>query len=181
MNASSTYTPYRVRFLLIVIGMSGILLSRLTNSWNVYGIIFIIVELVCLELILRESTLFLTIYFRLISVCVSVYLVGALFKILHWEGGDLLLLFSLSGVAVIYLIRTINKRKLIVLDFVKCAWVIAACANTIIRLLHWPYSVISGYATVALFIAMFILFFLSPNQPRQEDIPYEEKPLDQIN
>ncbi len=181
VNNSSTYTPYRVRFLLIVIGLSGILLSRFTDTWNVYGIIFFIVELVCLELILKESTIFLTIYFRLISISISFYLVGALFKILHWEGGDMLLLLSLSGVVVIYCIRTINKRKKILLDFVKCGWVLFAAATTIFRLFHWPYAELSGYITVALFIAMFILFLLSPDQQRPEDIPYEEKPLDQIN
>lgn len=153
----------------------------MNNLWNVYEVIFFIIELVCLELILKESTIFHTVYFRLIYVCVSVYLIGATFKIMHWFGGDEILLISISGIALVYLVRTIYKRTHILLDYIKCAWVMCAALSSLIHLFHWPYGEITGYFTLGLFVLMFILFLLTPENPSKDDYTYEDKPIDQIN
>ncbi len=177
----SRYAPFSIRLILILIGISGILLSWFTHTWEVITMVIFIAQLVCLELMLKESTIFLTVYFRLISICISIYIVGALLKILHWEGGDLLLLISLAGIALVYMLRTITKKGIQFLDILKAAWVAVACANTIFRIFHWQYAELLAYLNLGLFIAMFVFFLITPEQTRKEDLPYREKPIDQID
>ncbi len=177
----SRYAPYSIRLILILIGMSGILLSWFTHTWEVITMVIFIAQLVCLELMLKESTIFLTIYFRLISICIAIYLVGALLKILPYDGGDWLLLISLTSIALIYTIRTSTKRGIQILDILKAGWVIVACANTIFRILHWQYANLLSYLNLGLFVAMFVFFLITPEQLRKEDLPYRDKPIDQVD
>ncbi len=181
---------YSIRLILIVIGISGILLTNFNRSYSgnlhAISIIFLIVQLIIMEIMLRESDIYSTNYFRIINLGIAIYIVGALFKILHFDGADLLLLTSLSSVGLTYFIRTANKKNINLLDISKCVWIMIACANTIFNLLHWMYADILAWINLFSFGAMAILFFIStpkkrsPQFTKQKYFDIEDKPIDQV-
>lgn len=179
--AQKSYPVTTYRLILLIIGLTGLLMRGLLGETNVVTIILFIVQLVALDLILKESNIFSTVYYRFILICISFYIVGALFIIMHWQGGIMLLTVAVSGVVITYITRTINKSSIRILDIVKCAWVISVCFTTIAKLMHLRYADIGNYINLGLFGVMLLLFFLSPIKPTpKQNINHNELPLDQV-
>ncbi len=178
-------SPVNIRLLLIVIGVTGILLSNQQSGFTAVqhgiAVIIFIVQLTVLEMLLRESDIFRTVYFRLIQICISIYIIGALCRIMHWQGADLLLSISLFSVAGIYFLRMINKSSIRFIDISKWLWVTAACLSAVFNILHKSYALLFGWANLVLFILMFILFIIAPSAEKSEEQEYEELPIDQID
>ncbi|HRG84328.1 MAG TPA: hypothetical protein PLU02_01450 [Chitinophagales bacterium] len=177
-----SYPVTNYRLILLIIGITGLLMRGFLGETDVVTIILFIIQLVALDLILKESNIFSTVYYRFIQICISIYIIGALFIIMHWEGGSLLLTAAVSGVVVTYIIRTINKSPINILDIVKCAWVISVCFTTIAKLMHLRYADIGNYINLGLFGVMLLLFFLSPVKPApKHNNSHNELPLDQVD
>lgn len=176
--AQKYYPATTVRLVLIILGIVGFLLIR--NNGTLYTLLFII-QLVALDLIFRESKIFYTPYYRGILISIFFYIVGALFKIMHYEGGDLMLTISFAGVALAYSLRTINKTNKTLLDYTKGLWVFSACATAFLTTMHWPYSLIGNYINLGLFAGMLILFFVSPPPTSKFEEQPSEQPFDMID
>ncbi|MFI5171799.1 MAG: hypothetical protein ACHQFW_05380 [Chitinophagales bacterium] len=176
--------PWPIRFILILIGISGILLSKLYvhysgNGYAIY-IIVLIAQLLILDMMMKESDIYMTIYLRLIYICIAIYIVGACFKILHISGSDPLLLVSLSLIGLIYIVRTFNKRNIKLLDISKCLWVVFAISTPLFNLFHWQYGDIVGWANLISFFIMAGLFFLSPIKQKAEKQYKTNEQFDQV-
>lgn len=182
-KAKNYYPASTVRLVLIIIGISGILLRNSLALNDMITNVLFIIQLVALDVILRESNFFITNYYRIVMVCLSIYIVGTLFKIMHWFGADQLLIVATAGVVITYITRTINKTKINILDIVKCGWVVSVCFTSIARLLHLQYAIFGSYINLSLFALMLLLFFLAPvkEQVAIEKEGPEELPFDQVD
>lgn len=175
------YPATTIRLILIIIGISGILLRNMVGSNDTVTTILFIIQLVALDAILKESDIFTTIYFRVIQVAISIYIIGSLCKIMHWPGADFLLIAAISLVVIIYIVRTVNKKQINILDITKCCWVISVCFTAIASLLHLPLANVGSYINLGLFGAMLLLFFLSPVKESREEKKHYDTPLDQVD
>ncbi len=95
-----------------------------------------IIELIILIGIARSGTIAKTIYFNIILFCIGVYIIGALFKIMHWPLSNVLLLVPLISIVITYIVRTINKKNKTTLDIFKVLWVVSIATESIMRLCH---------------------------------------------
>ncbi len=172
------YPATTIRLILIIVGVIGILLNR---SGDAITTILFIIQLVALDLMLRESTIYCTQYYRAILIAMFFYIIGALFRILHWEGQELFLIIAFTGVALAYVLRTINKKQKVLLDYIKCTWVISVCTTAFLTIMHQPYSDIGNYVNLGLFGVMLLLFFISPTGTTREEIPQPDRPFDMID
>lgn len=178
------YPATRIRSILVICGVISILVSRTVAPLEAWSVILLIVQLVALDMILKESTVFFTGYFRFISLCIGVLIIGALFKIMHWPGADQMVLISMSGIAVIYTIRVLHKKRLRFLDISKWAWLITGITSSLLSFLHQPYAQLAAYISMGMFFMMMLAFFIAP----KEDNPVQESqetdttnvPLDQL-
>lgn len=95
-----------------------------------------VIEIIILIMIARNGTTIKTVYFRIICFCIGFYILGALFKIMHWQGSSIIISVSLLSVAITYVIRFIKKNPKTVLDIFKMIWVILIAVESILRLEH---------------------------------------------
>ncbi|WP_397364161.1 hypothetical protein [Olleya sp. R77988] len=72
----------------------------------------------------------------LLRVCVSVVLIGALFKIMHWPYSSPLIITPIIGILIVYPIRFFLKSKKDSMDYIKLAMVILWCLIYGIRVFH---------------------------------------------
>lgn len=151
---------------------------------NTLNAVLIIVQLVTLELILRESTIFRTPYFRYLYFVISVMIIGAMLTILHWPMGREVTFIGLAGAMVIYTIRTYKKPYKGLLDFAKWIWVSLNCIAGILNLQHAIYADLASYLATGAFFIMMLVFFISPKSagmPEEKKYNSEEEiPLDQL-
>jgi hypothetical protein len=130
----------KTALILVMTVIIGIILVRLFlpygNYYIEYDITIKVVEAIVLIMIARSGTTIKTIYYRIFQFCLGIYAIGALFKIMHWGGGFELLSLSLTGIAVTYLIRFMNKKNKTALDVFKMMLVISIAAETILKLGH---------------------------------------------
>ncbi|HMU68702.1 MAG TPA: hypothetical protein PK511_08170 [Chitinophagales bacterium] len=173
----------QIRLILIVCGFAALLAGRATGSMNTLNAVLIIIQLVTLELILRESTIFNTIYYRLLYICSSVIIIGAMMIILHWPYANYVVIMGMSSVAIVYTLRSINKQHKALLDYAKWIWLVLNTIAGILNLLHGQYALMSSYLATGAFFLMMLVFFISPRTSKgMEQRPPEEDdlPIDQI-
>ncbi|MDB5228664.1 MAG: hypothetical protein JWN78_2857 [Bacteroidota bacterium] len=89
-----------------------------------------------LYLLFINSTIRKTIYWRIICVCIAMLLIGLWMKILHLSIADTLIIFALSTIGIVYLIRFIKKDKKTHLDYLKIVWILSSCLIADLTLLH---------------------------------------------
>lgn len=94
-------------------------------------------ELCRLILLISNGTLILSVYFRVLKVVAAVALIGALFRILHWPEGVVLLPAALLGVLITYGLHFMGKPAKMCLAFLKLPWVLAFVFTASTLLGHW--------------------------------------------
>jgi hypothetical protein len=97
-------------------------------------------------LLIANSDIKSTIWWRVMKFAIGVLILGVLFKVLHFTGADELLLIGCVGIAIAYLIRFITKRAKNHLDVLKMLTVLSYCIVSPLIILHYvtgEYSVIS--------------------------------------
>ncbi|SFI60655.1 hypothetical protein SAMN05443431_101444 [Olleya namhaensis] len=72
----------------------------------------------------------------LLRICVSILLIGALFKIMHWPYSNTLMLISILGILILYPLRFIPIVEKSTMDYVKLALVVLWCFNYLITIFH---------------------------------------------
>lgn len=116
-----------------------------------------------LWVLLKSSTIRKTFYFRIMLVFLAILLVGMLLKLEHLSGASMLMRASLLGLVITYLIRTFNKKKKVLLDWLKLSWLIAVAfisLGILEHLISREYGIISN----VLFLTMIGVFCLNPGQ-----------------
>ena len=73
-----------------------------------------------------------------LKVAIAIFLLGTLFKIMHWPGVASLLIMGAGLVIVLYTIRFIVKKEKNIMDLVKFFCVLAATYFYLAKDFHWP-------------------------------------------
>ncbi len=93
-------------------------------------------ELAGFFMLILNGTFIKTRFFKILNGAAALIIVGALFKIMHWQYADLLLTMGLIGTILIYFLSFLKKPLKKRLDFLKLTWVIVAFAIAILRFAH---------------------------------------------
>ena len=123
----------------LIVALVGFLTSNLTNNYNVENWTYTglwISELAGFFMLLINGTFIKTKYFRILKGVIAIIIIGALFKIMHWEYNSLILITGFIGIILTYFFSFINKPIKKRLDYLKLAWVIVAYTNGILTYLH---------------------------------------------
>lgn len=92
-----------------------------------------------------------------LRLSVIVLIFGALFKIMHWPFANNLMLIGAVSLAILYTIRFFNKKKKLLLDYVKLALILIWVFNYLVRAFHIFYV---SYLFEILFLILFIYWFI---------------------
>ncbi len=92
------------------------------------------------------------------GIFIFIFLVGMLFKILHWEGADLLLMIGLIGIPVVYLIHFLRKKNKGITDYLKAVWLGVFSTGLLFTILHWPYANLLIQIQAILFLTLFVMY-----------------------
>ncbi len=108
-----------------------------------------------------------------VRISIGFLIIGAMFKIMHWPGANVILLGSLLFIGLFSAARFISIKAKLPLDYIRLMLAESFVINAIFGFLHWPYKVIPW---ILLFIS-FILwiwydgFAFSQNKTPKEKIP----------
>lgn len=98
-------------------------------------------------MMLSKGTFIRTKYFRIAQGLISIIIVGALLKIMHWSSyANHIIVFGLLGILISYSISFYRKPIKKRLDYLKLTWVILLLSSTILiflRVLSRDYRLVS--------------------------------------
>lgn len=113
----------------------------------------IVGQLLGLIMLVHNGTISTTIYWKIIKFCIGVAMIGAMFKIQHWVGANIILTTSFICIAITYSVRFFRKTKKEHLDILKFLWIVTAYICSALILQH---LIPSEIMTIA-----FLLFWLT--------------------
>lgn len=124
----------------LLITLAGLFMLMVTNFES--GTMLLssglsIVNLLGLILLIKNGSILKTIYFKIISLFITIVIFGAMFKIMHWPGATILLMIGLIGIPIVYIFRFINKPAKAPLDVLKLLWVVISYTTTLAVVMHW--------------------------------------------
>lgn len=123
----------------LIIALGGFLTSKLTDNYDAENWIYIglwVSELAGFFMLLLNGTFIKTKYFRILKGVIAIIIIGALFKIMHWEYNSLIMIIGFIGIILTYFFSFLNKPIKNRLDYLKLFWVIVAYTNGILTYLH---------------------------------------------
>ncbi|MFL5729538.1 MAG: GldL-related protein [Cytophagaceae bacterium] len=146
------------RIYLVIIAISMLITGygfeadeRETVGWTNIGMNILIIA--GIFFLLKNGTFLHSTYFRWISACFSITILGALFKIMHWPFSGPMLIISMAGIPIIYGLHFYTKPIKETLDYVKLIWVLLFFLLRLAYMMHW-------YQNQDLLLVSSILFFL---------------------
>lgn len=93
----------------------------------------------------------------LLRICISILLLGALFKIMHWPNANQLLVISITCILILYPIRFLFKQQKVFMDYVKLILVVTWCLNYLTKVLHiYQFPLFFNIILILAFIWWFI-------------------------
>ena len=177
----SSYSSSGIRLLLLLGGATVVLLGRDVFMYQSWSVILLIVQLLVLDMMLKESNIFETPYFRFFYILTGIWFIGALFILMHWPGGNALITMSMVGGAAVYSVRAAKKPTLRFLDFAKWIWVVSIAVSAAFSLWKLPYADILTFLPTGAFFLLMLAYFLAPkDRTREEETEPEDKPIDQL-
>ncbi len=135
------------------------------TSWSLY-----IAQLLGIFMLIMNSQIQKTVYWKVILFCLVVSLIGGMLKILHLEYANEILLLGMLGIVTTYIVRFIYKKNKGLLDILKLLWVMAAYTIGFLILLHYLSKDYFGVASV-LFWLMIIYFVFLELFRKQDSAP----------
>ena len=121
---------------------------------------FNIGHLLALLLLMRNGTIYKTIYWRIIQFSFVLTVLGAMFKVMHWPFAGPMLFISFLSIVLTYAVRFINKKEKRRLDILKFIWVLSYYTGATLIIQHWgPYEV--AYFSLGILWLMVIDFVIS--------------------
>jgi uncharacterized membrane protein len=146
---------------------------------------FLLIELSIADILLNVCFLLSLIYMysigtfknsklgRLSYITLSIFIIGALFKLMHWPYGGILILFGLTAIMVIYTIYFIMKRQKKLLDWIKVFAVLIKTVASMFWISHWSYREELSVASTIVLIALIIVFYI---RVMKNDLDKNEEP-----
>jgi hypothetical protein len=162
----------RTVFILIVAGILGILTVELflpgtayEKYYRVFSIITTLIGSLALIMVARSGTTMKTVQFKIILFCLGIFILGVLYKIMHWPGGFEIMTISLTGIVIAYAIRFINKKNKTILDIFKMLWVVCAAGERIAIVGH---LVKREYLMMSYLTGWFVILFFVVEEYKKE-------------
>ncbi|OJV56056.1 MAG: hypothetical protein BGO31_18455 [Bacteroidetes bacterium 43-16] len=123
MNSSLFSARFlKILFAITLIVQAGVLVIEEARILSFVPALFTIFWIWILA---KSSSIRKTIYFRIMLICFALLLVGMLFKLEHLPGSSAMITYSILGMVITYVFRTIKKKNKGLLDWVKLSWVMA--------------------------------------------------------
>jgi hypothetical protein len=97
---------------------------------------------------------------RLSYFAFSAFIIGTLFKLMHWPYSGLLILSSLVAIIVTYAIHFMIKRKKKFLDWMKVFAVTIKAIASMFWMSHWSYREELSMASIVMLIALIVVFYI---------------------
>ena len=143
----------------LITGFAGLAMDyqEPTNLSRLLLMGFNLAYITALILMIQNGRFIETAHFQKVQFCVVMVIVGALFRLMHWPFGNGIACLGLVGIASVYTVWFLKKKRKSLLDFLKVLWVVTAFIYAALRLLHWidPDFV---YVPIVLFCAAFVLY-----------------------
>jgi len=98
---------------------------------------YALAEIIALIIMLANGTFSDRKYFNLAYALIGATLVGAMFKVLHYQGADQLLTFCPAALVILYVIHFATKPVKGVLDILKLLTAISFPAIAVPVAMHW--------------------------------------------
>ena len=112
-------------------------------------------------------------------IAIAVLLVGALFQLQRWPGGEILMLTAYVGLAGWYVVLFARNTERNLLDALRMLIVVVWCLSGIVSQLHLPQSRVARIVSHACLAAWLLLeggLFITPGKPAPEDTPLDHFP-----
>jgi hypothetical protein len=156
--------PENLRLLAVLLIVYALGTAASEMQWphfTSFGLVLGLARIFIIYIIARNgTTLNARPFAQLISLLISIGIIGALFKILHWEGANTILLAAFFGIPALYTVRFILRPTHRLTDFLKWLWVLAEGAAIAFRTLHWKYGdEIAGAEEVILWAMIFSVYY----------------------
>lgn len=108
----------------------------------------------------------------LLVVCISLLVIGFMFKILHWKGANIAMLAGHVSIVLLYLVQLTLRNFRPVLEIAKTIFISLLAATSLVKILHWGYDVELTVLTLGAFVIYFGMlatkFFM---ERKQNSIP----------
>ena len=121
------------------------------------------IEWIWLILIIAESRFRLSPYFRILSLFLAIFVVGLLFKIMHWPFANQMLMVAAIGGMIVYFVRFILKKSKTLLDLLKFLWLESRISIGTVGVLHLYSLENVKIIPILLFILMISFFTIHVN------------------
>jgi hypothetical protein len=127
------------KFWIILVGV--FILLGIVDTFYIFdnGILslgWLLAKIAATLMMLRHGTFIDRKYFYLAYGIGFAIVVGLLFKIMHYEGADQILTFSLPAMPVLYFIHFLSKKKKQVLDILKMLTVVLHFSIALLVMMH---------------------------------------------
>ena len=164
---------------IIILSLTGTVLGLILfqiGTTAVFGYSFMMISLILGQiagicLFLMESRIFRTLYFRLILIGISLFIIGTLFRIQHWVGTSVIILISFLIISVTYIFRFIAKKPKSIVDFIKVIWITLALLSYYFRLRHWYFADLLMYISISTFwVGLLIWLYNDYKSKRIEEL-----------
>lgn len=124
------------------------------------GIVLIGVFYSATALLLKNGTFAYTPFAKWINFSAGIIIIGALIKIMHWPGADIMLIVGLLSVPVIYTIYFFaSKRSLNLQSILKVLFVYGTVLWRLFTIEHWPYANELQQISELVLLLILVLFF----------------------
>lgn len=141
-----------------IIALIGLFTSMITNFESgeiMLSLGFSAVNILGTAMLIKNSTLTKTIYFKYISILIGIVFFGVMFKIMHWPDSSIMLAIGLLGIPSVYVFRFIYKQIKTQLDIMKLIWVITAYTIVFGIIMHWLPRYMSYLPNLMLLLIIF--------------------------
>lgn len=178
MNSSLFSARFlKILFAVTLIVQAGVLVIEEARILSFVPALFTIFWIWILS---KSSSIRKTIYFRIMLICFAILLVGMLFKLEHLPGSSAMITYSILGMVITYVFRTIKKKNKGLLDWVKLSWVMAVSFvswGVMEHIIPREYGIISN----VLFFVMIGVFCLHTQQKENvRSLEFIEKEINKL-
>lgn len=99
----------------------------------------------------------INIYNGVIGIAIGLFIIGTIFKAMHWPNGNDLIIIALAAIVNVYFLKFWFKKDKQPLDYAKVALIGLGCLTIIFGILHWPGKILLQLLTGFTFIAFVFL------------------------
>jgi len=145
-----------ILFLGALLGIGGVALLLLGVP-AIAAVMLNLGYITCIYMLARLGTTVKTVYFRVIAICLALYVVGLLLRMYGQPFGTEAQVVSLAGIAVAYFLSSIKKPKLLLPDWLKLGFTVGYSICTILVIYNLFPAILLYSIGILLFIAAIIV------------------------